>query len=381
MQLSAKDDEWLTESRAIIDKAAEQTKPDWLNGNQPTEADLEIAREIFDSSKKIRTEAIAKAAEERAIDLPIEERIANGDGMSPGGSVYFYISFSMPEVEINAVMEEASLTGATVILRGIKKGTNIKDTSLMLARLSNSVSPRPQVIIDPRPYQKYGITVAPAMTLVRDGKPALQARGIYSVRWIKEKALTNPEEADLGQWGTTYPVEEKDLIEDMKSRVAAIDWEEKKRNAYKDHWQKAKFIDLPNATEDSVFEFDPTVTITKDILGATGEVLAHKGQRLNPLDMLPFSKTIYVFDATNNKQLAYVKEQTDLLKEKSEAFILITTRIDGNKGWKAFEDIESLYKRPVYLLNKQLKNRFSIEKVPTIIRAEGRVFLIEEKKL
>lgn len=373
------DDKWLGESRAIMDKASKQTLPDWLG--QPSKDDLAIAKEILDSSQAIQKKTFAEEAKKLDKNAGIEERIAKGDGLSPGGTVYLYVSFSMPDSEIKAVIEEASETGAIVVLRGIKKGTNIKDTSLVLARLSNKVVPRPQVIIDPRPYQTYGVMVAPAMTLVREGKPALQARGIFSVRWIKEKAQSDPEETDLGQWGSTYPIEEVDLIEDMKSRVALIDWDKKKENAYKNYWQKASFIDLPNAQEDREYEFDPTVTVTKDILGATGEILAHKGQRFNPLDMLPFTKTIFIFDATNKKQSMFVKEQIDELKAASKAFILITTRIDGTRGWKAFDDIEALYKRPVYLLNKQLKNRFSINKVPTIISAQGRVFIIKEKKL
>lgn len=379
-QVLATDDKWLIESNKIINKA-NKTKdlPSWLQ--PPSEDELSIAKEISEKSQSIQKKAFAEKVKELEKDSSIDVKIAKGDGMSPGGTVYLYISFSMPDSEIKAVIEEASNANAIVVLRGIKKGTNIKDTSLLLARLSNKVTPRPEVVIDPRPFQKYGVTVAPAMTLVREDKPALQARGIYSSKWIKERAESDPENIDLGQWGTTYPIVEIDLIEDMKSRVAAIDWDEKKKNAYKDYWKKASFIELPNAQEDNEYEFDPTVTVSKDIVGTTGEILAHKGQRFNPLDMLPFTKTVFVFDSTNKKQVEYVKEQTDSLKAQSRAYILITTRVDANKGWKAFEKIEELYQRPVYLLNKQLKNRFSIDKVPTIITATGRVFTIKEKKL
>jgi conjugal transfer pilus assembly protein TraW len=378
---SSADEAWLEESRKLVEEASEAPAPDWL----PTKADpkiLESLKPLLEESKQIKKTALLDEAKKSGLisEEEMAEKAAKGDGLAPSGTVYLFISFSMPELDIKAVLEEASSTGAVVVLKGVKKELNIQQTSILLAKLTQAVTPRPNVIIDPRPYLKYGIDAAPAITLVREGQPALHARGIYSVDWIKGKK-DSATENDLGVWGATYPIEEIDIIDEMKSRVAKVDWEKKKKAAYENYWQKKTFLDIPYAMEDQEYEIDPTIRISKDIIGTNGEILAYEGQSINPLDVLPFTKTLFIFDATNEKHLNYVQAETEKLKAESKSYILMTTKIDGDLGWKAFGDVENLFKRPVYLLNKEIKGRFQIDRIPSVVSAKGRVFIIKEKRL
>ena len=69
-----------------------------------------------------------------------------------------------------------------------------------------------------------------------------QCRGIINTSWLRERVKRDKATGDLGKWGETVAIAERDLIEEMKSRLAGIDWQAKKDQAVARYWDKQQFL-------------------------------------------------------------------------------------------------------------------------------------------
>lgn len=123
--------------------------------------------------------------------------------------------------------------------------------------------------------------------------------------------------ADLGTWGDLYPITEPDLIGTIGQRLH--DMEESGELAQKQEEFKQRVIEnslrpkpvngLAIAQENTTRLFDPSFVVDKDIADHQGTVFARKGQRVNPLDSIPFAQTLYFIDADDKRQLAWFRAQ------------------------------------------------------------------------
>ena len=57
---------------------------------------------------------------------------------------------------------------------------------------------------------------------------------------------------------------------------------------------------------------------------------------------------------------------------------IIVTRLDKEDGWDSYEEISDLLDEPVHLLTPDVRDRFELEYVPSVITAEGKIFKVEE---
>jgi conjugal transfer pilus assembly protein TraW len=115
------------------------------------------------------------------------------------------------------------------------------------------------------------------------------------------------ERGDLGVLGPVKPVTEPDLIEELQRRLAALDLDKLRERALERYWRRVGFEELPVAAEPRTREIDPTITAPRDLRTADGTPLVQAGERVNPLDRLPFAQRLVVFDATDQRQLATAK--------------------------------------------------------------------------
>ncbi|QLK63896.1 type-F conjugative transfer system protein TraW (plasmid) [Enterobacteriaceae bacterium Kacie_13] len=123
--------------------------------------------------------------------------------------------------------------------------------------------------------------------------------------------------ADLGTWGDLYPITEPDLIGTIGQRLHAM--EESGELAEKQEAFKQRVIEnslrpkpvsgLAIAQENTTRLFDPAFVVDKDIADHQGTVFARQGQRVNPLDSVPFTQTLYFLDADDKRQLAWFRAQ------------------------------------------------------------------------
>ena len=192
------------------------------------------------------------------------------------------------------------------------------------------------------------------------------------------KQLKNERKGDLGKYGNTYEIAEKDLIEEMKSRYANIDFESMKQKAMDTYWDKFKFLEITPAKKSAIFELDPTIRVRKDITTPDGQYIARAGDEINPLEKVPFTKTLIIFNPTRKNEITFVKELHDAAIKEGRGLVLIATEVDRIKGWDSLNETQAHFDFPVYMLNEQIRERFGIRHTPTTVHADHLRFIITE---
>ncbi|MFK0666688.1 type-F conjugative transfer system protein TraW [Aeromonas salmonicida] len=123
--------------------------------------------------------------------------------------------------------------------------------------------------------------------------------------------------ADLGTWGDLYPITEQDMLTTIHERLGAMqesgelakEQEAFKERVIKNSLRPSPVKGLRLATEDSTHFVDPSFVVSQDIADHKGRVFAHKGDRINPLDSVPFVQTLYFIDADDPRQVEWMQQQ------------------------------------------------------------------------
>lgn len=164
---------------------------------------------------------------------------------------------------------------------------------------------------------------------------------------------------DLGTFGKTYDISEESLKDYLQKKISTTE----EFHSALGHTKPVE--GLQKATSYSVKSFDPTIQAKQDIRDIEGNLIVKKGEVFNPLDRVSFEKPLIFFDATDEKQLEWAKEN-----ESASKWILV-------KG-KPLE-LEKSEGRPIYFdQGGVLSKHFVIKKVPTKISQEGRKLKVEE---
>jgi len=164
---------------------------------------------------------------------------------------------------------------------------------------------------------------------------------------------------DLGTFAETYPIIEKDAIEEIQQKAQNIDPQsvidpveaEAKITSF-----KPETLSLPKATKDRQFLVDMTYTLENDIPDKDGNVLYPAGYQFNPLEYMNNPMT-YVFINANDK------DQVNWFL-KSEYAKKISYRLLITEG-ECFDLSEQLG-RPVFYALSKITERFQLEHVPSI---------------
>lgn len=365
------DEDWLARSRAILDAASRQSRPDWLEGNPAAEFTRQQAKEIAGFSRPAHPESQVPSS---GPDI----------GSAPSRQFVLFASTALDASELDALFEEASgQADVLVVFRGPKPGQKLPAFVREIhGRLKQFEPDRmPRVVLDPQRFRTAGVSVVPTLVLEEHGRVVARVSGVTGIRWFRSRLEHRPPAdastpLDPGTLGPTREIAEVDLIEEMQRRLAGIDWAAKQREALAQFWRHRVFLDLPEASVERVREIDPTVTAPREILAPDGTPIVRAGQRINPLETLPFRQRLVVFDATRPAQ---VEQARRLGREAGERrVVFIATRLDRDRGWADLTALETEFGAPVYLLTADLKARFDLEAVPAVVEAAGRVFRIRE---
>jgi conjugal transfer pilus assembly protein TraW len=171
-------------------------------------------------------------------------------------------------------------------------------------------------------------------------------------------------------------VTEPDLIAELQRRLAALDLERLREQALERYWQRAVFQELPVAAEPRIREIDPPITAPREVRTADGTLLVRAGETVNPLDRLPFTQRLVVFDAGDERQVATAKR---LGRDAGDLRVTyLATRLERRLGWEGLTSVEDALDAPVYLLTPEVRARFALERVPAFVEARGNVFLVAE---
>ncbi|WAR43316.1 TrbC family F-type conjugative pilus assembly protein [Methylomonas rapida] len=368
MQAVQAEEAWLQRSQAILQALEGQPRPDWLTG-QSEQLDVKRqAQQVLDASQAIRTNVLSTGSKSH---LPINP--------SSKPLTLLFVSFSLSESALKSIFEEASgRDDVLLVFRGPKPGQKLPALMADLKRLLKGIEPLPNIIIDPTRFQRWSVSSVPDIVVEQDGKARLHARGVSSLPWLDEQIKAG-KQGDLGALGDVGEITEIDLLEEIKHRMAAIDWKHKQQQAIARFWAQQKFEDLPTAQADRDRTVDLTITAPRDLTAPNGQMIVRAGQTVNPLAKMPFGLCLMVFDATVPAQVELIRHQS--CQDKQARVMYLATQLSREAGWEDLKNLETLLKSPVYLLTPDVRRRFQLQQVPAIVEQAGNCLLVRERKL
>ncbi|ORJ57500.1 hypothetical protein [Geothermobacter hydrogeniphilus] len=172
----------------------------------------------------------------------------------------------------------------------------------------------------------------------------------------------------LGTFGKTYPIIERDALEEIRERAARVNWQSALDRIRPEEFRPEGLPRLPRAAEDRAFLVDMTYTLGFDIPDGKGGILYPKGYRFNPLDYLPFNQTLVVVDGDDPLQLDWLRGSG--LLDKGGTVLLLA----GGSFVELARDLD----RPVFYLTPQIRERFHLRAVPAVIRRREKMMAVRE---
>ncbi|GIU40934.1 hypothetical protein TUM3794_20080 [Shewanella colwelliana] len=307
-------------------------------------------------------------AQHQMKEITINEIKPEGEMARPDSVTFMFVSLSMPRASIIDAFKNAARAGVTVYINGMFEGDkNIMDTMARLHAMTQELVIKPTVKFGPTWFKKYNIQRVPAL-VYDNGRYQSKMAGMTQMSFFNDKLSTVKHGKDFGAYGATFPVEEPSLIEQLRKRMAQIDWQQKAANATKNYWKNRPRFNLDPAIKDDVFYIDPTISVKKDIVNRRGVVLAKAGTRLNPFQAIPNAYLgLYIIDATDTNQLKWLDKMVGEFDYRDQ---IIISHLDPEKGWDSLSALRKRYKREIFVLEQELINKFSIRALPSKVSVE-----------
>lgn len=271
-----------------------------------------------------------------------------------------------------------------VVFRGLALGESLGDfirqihALLREARDGLSTNAIPRIEIDPRPFQTPQVEVAPTLIVIdRVGAELARVSGISRPDWLLEQ-VGQGRRGDLGVRGPTVAVSEPDLIVELQRRLAGIDWSARREAALEHYWERAAFAELPVAEKPRERRLDLTLVAQADVALPDGTTVIRAGDRVDPLAVMPFRQRLFVFDATDPRQVAEVARRGRASRADGRLPLYLATRLDRATGWEGYRAVQAALHDPLYLLTPDVQRRFQIERVPAVVESrEGGLVVAE----
>lgn len=184
------------------------------------------------------------------------------------------------------------------------------------------------------------------------------------------------EAKDLGTWGNVFEPAEQDMLVFIQNRLSAMEEsgemdrlkneaiERVKRNAVR----PPPVAGLTPAITYRTFSYDPTFTVNETITDMQGNVIARRGDRVNPFDKVPYNQTLFFIDGDNRDQVAWLKPQ---LNNVGNFKIIL---VNGNIK----EASDALDERIYFDQAGVLTTKFGFEHTPVRVTRDDQVLKIEE---
>lgn len=358
------------------------------------------AQEIMDSTKVRVDREIQRVSydgEAQMFQRDANAEITDGAGLGKNmkakpalgasGEIRYvvYLSFGMPDNEFDQAMKAIKLRDDTfgVIVGLAEKDHSIPDTMKLIYKRWIEANPDTEVpasvYLDPTLFDDHAVESVP--TIIRfDGEdPTLTVKGMLNIDWVEDKYEAGARNK-LAQQGPVYEIAEENFMDTIKRRMENIDAEKMKREAVDRFWGNQDFAKLPVAEETASYMVDLSFTVSESLQLPSGEYLARKGDRINPLDMLPFQRIGIVFDGSDPAQVAWANEEVKRAMNKDALPILMTTDLDiSEDGWEAFRQLNNAIPGyPVKMAVGPVIQRFQVEKVPSRFEQDGKMIRVTE---
>ena len=174
---------------------------------------------------------------------------------------------------------------------------------------------------------------------------------------------------NLGTVGTTYPIIEPDVVEQLKERaIHRSTSEQRQLLGQLQKYQPTNMHPLPRATANRSFPVDMTYTLEHDLRDGKGKIIYPKGFTFNLLDYVPFSEGLVIIDGDDPEQVEWFCKSP--YARNHRARLLIT-------GGYAYELSRQL-QRAVYYLTDVMAKRLQLAAVPAVVVREGDKLWVRE---
>jgi conjugal transfer pilus assembly protein TraW len=303
---------------------------------------------------------------------------------TPTLTVTLLVSRALGEASLRELFARAAgRPDVRLVFRGVAENESLTDFLRGIHRLlprdaGDSDTALPTVELDPRPFQTPAVDLAPTMIATNaHGEELARVTGLDRPEWLLER-VRRGERGDLGVRGPTVAIDEPDLIEELQRRVANVDWQAKRDAALARYWERTTFAALPTATVPRERRLDLTVTATAPVELPDGTRLVEAGAHVNPLDVMPFRQRLFVFDASDPRQVASVAHRGQASRAEGKLPLYLASQLDRDAGWAGFRAVQETLGEPLYQLTPEVQSRFRIERVPAVIEAGEGTLVVRE---
>lgn len=183
--------------------------------------------------------------------------------------------------------------------------------------------------------------------------------------------------ADLGVVGQTYTIKEDDFLQFIIKRLHQMQdngqldrFNSQLRYNVENHAiRPPRVVRITRARQDKSWNYDPSITVSHDLIDHKGSLIAKMGTVVNPLRMMTIHHDLIFFDGDDKEQVAWVS-RVQLARHYPAKLVLVNGSI---------RDQEKIFRSPIYFDQAgRLTSRFHIEHVPAIVSQEGDYLRIKE---
>jgi conjugal transfer pilus assembly protein TraW len=183
---------------------------------------------------------------------------------------------------------------------------------------------------------------------------------------------------DLGTLGATFPIVEKDLAAKLKAAQASgkiDDLNRKFASRAKARIERPNPVEgITHTLEPRSWLFDPTIEVPQDYADQNGQVFAHKGDRINPLERIPgFNRVLVFVDGDAADQVEFAIRRAKRHPDRERVYIVLTSGAP----------LELMRKEKVEMFFDQsglLTSHFNIQHVPAVVEKDGLALRVSELK-
>lgn len=338
---------------------------------------------LLQAATSYNADAMNAAAVKYGLKPESKQLQAGKGGAAPKFRYRLHISWSMGDAAVRQALEYGLKYRDSMVLslRGPRPGEKLEPLIFAIVKLMGEVkegSVVPNIEINPPSFTDNNVTVAPTLVVMDEqGQPIAKVAGVMNPEWI-ESEIDAGRRGDLGKHGQTSAIGEIDMMQAMIEKAKATDTKAMAERAKARIWQNLPMLPLPKTTELRVRELDPGFYVTEDIPLPDGTFLARKGDYVNPLDdeLMAFDDVIVIVDANDPEQVDFAAAVNAAYR--STGVITMLSDLDRNNGWDVFGRLTQRFKDQPFLLTSDVKERFRVERVPTVITVVDKKILVQE---
>lgn len=193
---------------------------------------------------------------------------------------------------------------------------------------------------------------------------------------------------NLGVQGTVYEIAEPDMLTGIQEKLTHMEESGELKRQQEDiqkrsiqHMLRPQPVSgvraLYPGESPMTRTFNPSILINQDIINSRGEVIARKGQSVNPFNHIGFDENLLFIDADQADQIQWVKKTIEEGEKDGRPYKVILVNGDIQEASKL------LHKRVFFDQRGFLCKHFGVKHVPTMIYRPGdeKRLIIEEIRL